>query len=77
VARRLPVVSGKAALRALRRAGYVVRHIRGSQHVLFHPGPPARIVSIPVHGNQELRLGTLSGIIEQAGLTVEEFISLL
>ncbi|MGN6583097.1 MAG: type II toxin-antitoxin system HicA family toxin [Rhizobiaceae bacterium] len=75
--RRLPVVKGKAVLRALRNAGFELRHVRGSHHVLTHPGPPRRMVSVPVHRNRTLPIGTLAAIIEEAGLSVEEFIALL
>jgi predicted RNA binding protein YcfA (HicA-like mRNA interferase family) len=35
------------------------------------------MVSVPVHGNREIRVGTLSAILDQPGLTTEEFVSLL
>jgi predicted RNA binding protein YcfA (HicA-like mRNA interferase family) len=76
-ARRLPVVKGRVVLRALEKAGFQLRHVRGSHHVLTHGGPPSRMVSVPVHGNKELPIGTLSAILDQAGLTVDEFIALL
>jgi predicted RNA binding protein YcfA (HicA-like mRNA interferase family) len=54
-----------------------LNRIRGSHHVMRHDGPPVRGVSVPVHGNESLPRGTLLGIVEQAGLTIEEFIALL
>ena len=75
--RRLPVVSGKAVLKALLGAGFTLRHISRSHHVLTHPGPPRRMVSVPVHGNKTLRAGTLAGILDEAGLTAEKFTELL
>jgi predicted RNA binding protein YcfA (HicA-like mRNA interferase family) len=74
---RLPVVSGKRTIKALQRAGYELRRTRGSHHVMLHPGPPQRIVSVPVHGNHPLPPGTLSAILDQTNLSVEEFMSLL
>jgi predicted RNA binding protein YcfA (HicA-like mRNA interferase family) len=74
---KLPVVSGKRTVKALQRAGYDVRRIRGSHHVLVHPGPPLRIVSVPVHGNHPLPPGTLSAILDQASLSIEAFLALL
>lgn len=74
---RLPVASGKAVLRALQKVGFTLRRVRGSHHVLTHPGPPLRMVSVPVHGNRPLPPGTLSAILEQADLSVEELVSLL
>jgi predicted RNA binding protein YcfA (HicA-like mRNA interferase family) len=75
--RRLPVVKGKAVLRALQKAGFEIRHVRGSHHVLTHPGPPRRMVSVPVHGNRIIPVGTLAAILEEAGLSAEAFTDLL
>lgn len=75
--RRLPVVSGKDVLRVLRKAGFELRHIRSSHHVLSHAGPPRRMVSVPIHGNRHVPIGTLSAILDEAGLSAEKFIALL
>ncbi|WP_442583000.1 type II toxin-antitoxin system HicA family toxin [Mesorhizobium sp. ASY16-5R] len=75
--RRLPVVGGKEVVRALRRAGFELRHVHGSHHVLTHTGPPRRMVSVPVHGSRQIPVGTLSAILEEAGLSADEFIALL
>jgi predicted RNA binding protein YcfA (HicA-like mRNA interferase family) len=74
---RLPAVNGRRVIQALTRAGFVVDRIVGSHHVLAFPGDPRRAVSVPVHSGRDLKLGTLRGIIRQAGLTVEEFVALL
>jgi predicted RNA binding protein YcfA (HicA-like mRNA interferase family) len=74
---KLPVVNGKRTIKALQRAGFELRRVRGSHHVLLHTGPPRRIVSVPVHGNHPLPPGTLSAILDQAGLSTEEFLELL
>jgi predicted RNA binding protein YcfA (HicA-like mRNA interferase family) len=41
--------------------------------VLVHPTDPTRTVTVPVHGNRDLKPGTLRAIIRQAGFTIEEF----
>jgi predicted RNA binding protein YcfA (HicA-like mRNA interferase family) len=74
---RLPVASGKDVVRALARAGFTVDRIVGSHHVLAHPDDPTRAVTVPVHGNRDLKPGTLRSIIRQTGLTVEQFTDLL
>jgi predicted RNA binding protein YcfA (HicA-like mRNA interferase family) len=74
---RLPVVSGKRAIQALMRAGFVVERIAGSHHVLAMPQDPTRTVTVPVHPGRDLKPGTLRSIIRQAGFTVEEFVELL
>jgi predicted RNA binding protein YcfA (HicA-like mRNA interferase family) len=73
---KLPVVSGKAVVRVLRKAGFELRHVRGSHHVMVHR-THSRMVSVPVHGNAPIRVGTFAAILEEAGLTTEEFMALL
>jgi predicted RNA binding protein YcfA (HicA-like mRNA interferase family) len=77
MAARLPVCSGPQVIRALNAAGFAISRVKGSHHVMRHPGPPIRIVTVPVHGARALKRATLGSIIKQAGLTVEEFIALL
>jgi predicted RNA binding protein YcfA (HicA-like mRNA interferase family) len=73
----LPTAGGYRVVRALTRAGFVVDCIVGSHHVLVHPADSARTVTVPVHGNRDLKPGTLRAIIRQAGFTVDEFRELL
>jgi predicted RNA binding protein YcfA (HicA-like mRNA interferase family) len=40
-------------------------------------GNPTRQTTVPVHGAKDLPRGTLRDIIEQAGLTVAEFLDLV
>ena len=73
----LPVVKGRQLIRALERAGFVVDRIVGSHYILVYPGDASRTVTVPVHGNRDLKPGTLRSIIRQAGFTVDEFRDLL
>jgi len=73
---RLPRVSGAEAIRALERLGFVQVRQRGSHVVMKRVGPET--VSgcvVPLHA--ELAIGTLRGILKQAGVTPEEFIGTL
>jgi len=72
---RLPVVSGRDAVRALSKTGFLLDHQTGSHMVLRQEQPPHRRVTVPNH--KELAKGTLRAIISDAGLTVDEFIDLL
>jgi predicted RNA binding protein YcfA (HicA-like mRNA interferase family) len=72
---KLPVVSGRQAVAAFERIGYAVDHQTGSHIILRHREPPYRRLTIPDH--RELAKGTLRSVIRQAGLTVDEFRSLL
>jgi predicted RNA binding protein YcfA (HicA-like mRNA interferase family) len=73
---KIPAVKPQKALSALKKAGFYVHHQRGSHITLKHTSDPARRVTLPYH-NRDLNRKTLSRIIDQAGLTDEEFIALL
>jgi predicted RNA binding protein YcfA (HicA-like mRNA interferase family) len=72
---RLPVVSGRDAVKALCKIGYEIDHQTGSHMIIRRATPPFRRLTIPDH--KELAKGTLRAIIREAGLTVEEFAALL
>jgi len=59
----------------LTRAGFFLHHTTGSYY-LKHPEKPALRVTLPWH-SKDLKRGTLTSIIEQAGYTTSEFIDLL
>lgn len=73
----LPTLSGKAVVRALQRDGFEVLRVSGSHQILKHPDRTGSKVVVPVHGSRDLPRGTLRSILDQAGLTVAEFIDLL
>lgn len=72
---KLPVVSGKEAVKAFGKIGYIPDHQTGSHMILRHINEPYRRLSIPNH--REISKGLLRDLIKEAGLTVEEFIELL
>jgi predicted RNA binding protein YcfA (HicA-like mRNA interferase family) len=72
---RLPACKPAEVIRALARAGFFLDHSTGSHRFFRHPSRPG-LVAVPFH-SKDLKRGTLRGIIEQAGFTVEEFIALL
>ena len=69
---KLPVVSGKECRKALGHLGFEDARQRGS-HLVMRRGESGCVV--PMHG--EIKTGTLSGILKQAGVGVEEFIEVL
>lgn len=69
---KLPLVSGAEAVRALERLGFIVMRQRGSHLVLRRD---EAVCVVPNH--REIKQGTLVGILKQAGLSPEEFISAL
>ena len=74
--RRLPVIPGRKAVRALERVGFEFLRQHGS-HVTMIRRETGQTIPVPVHGSKPLKPGTLRGIIRAAGLTVEEFSQLL
>ncbi len=73
MAGKLPVIKPKKVITALERSGFYIHHIKGGHYFLRKDGVN---VIIPYH-NHDLKPGTLSSIIKQSGLTVEEFLDLL
>ncbi len=73
---RLPRVTGAQVGRALERAGFVLVRVTGSHHH-FHKGGVPGVVTVPVHAGETIPPGTLSSILRQAEMSVEEFSALL
>ena len=61
-------VNGADAVKALRRLGYEERRQTGSHVILRKSG---RTVVVPMH--RPIKPGTLRGLIEQAGVSLEAF----
>ena len=68
----LPRISGDEAIRGLEQLGFARIRQKGS-HVILRRGSVGCVV--PLH--RELKVGTLSGILKQAGVTVDELLSVL
>ena len=70
---KLPSLKPKVVIRALHRAGFITHHVTGSHYIMKKGG---RRVTVAYHG-RDLKPRTLRSIIEQSGLTVDEFLDLL
>jgi len=68
---RLPRLTGKEAVRALRRIGFDVVRTRGSHVFLKHPD--GRVTTVPVHSRETLGPGLLRSILRDVELSVEDF----
>jgi predicted RNA binding protein YcfA (HicA-like mRNA interferase family) len=71
----LPRISGREVAAALARIGYQMDRQKGSHMVLRMAKPPHRRIVVPDH--REVAKGTLRAILRQAGISVDEFRSLL
>ncbi len=67
---RLPRVTAKALLRALRKAGFEVIRVHGSHHYLKHSDGRATVV--PVHAGEVLGPGLLRDILRDLEITTEQ-----
>jgi predicted RNA binding protein YcfA (HicA-like mRNA interferase family) len=71
----LPSISGQEAVKAFKRAGWEVKRLGSSRHVIMKKEGTATTLSIPDH--KILDRGLLRSLIRDAFLSVEEFSKLL
>jgi len=64
-------VSGKHFARILESHGWVLVRVNGSHHVYMKSGNTARI-SLPIHKNEDLKIGLLKHFMKVAGITETE-----
>ena len=69
---RLPVVSGRDAIKALSKLGFVPVRQKGSHLVMRGNG---RTFAVPLH--PELDRGTLRAILREANVSVDAFVEAL
>jgi len=72
---RLPSLKPRQVVAALERAGFRVVRIVGSHYQMLNESTRRR-TTVP-HHNRDLPRGTVAAIIQQAGLTRDEFLKLL
>jgi predicted RNA binding protein YcfA (HicA-like mRNA interferase family) len=73
---KVPSLNYHVVVQALRRDGWVVVRQRGS-HIRLQKTTPAETLKIIVPAHRPIKRSTLSHIIKQAKLTVEQFNKLL
>lgn len=69
-------VSGRQAIRILEKLGFEQVRQRGS-HIVLKKQTPEGAVGCVVPLHRELAIGTLRGILKQAGVTPDEFMEKL
>ncbi len=67
---RLPSLTGKELIAALKRSGFEVVRIRGSHNFLQHSD--GRTVVVPVHSGETIGPGLLAKILRDTDLTRDE-----
>lgn len=73
---KLPRVTSTQVVRALHRAGWYDEDQTGSHLSLRHPKKAGKVI-VPVHKGKDLKVRTLASILEDAGVTPDEFRRLL
>ena len=68
---RLPALTGKKLIKALRKAGFEMIRIRGSHHFLRHED--GRSTVVPVHAGETIGPGLMSKILRDCELNREAF----
>ena len=71
---KIPEVSWKEVVNALEKSGFIFDRQKGSHMVYYHPQTQATVV-VPKH--RVIKKGTLSKILKDAGLSRDDFISLI
>ena len=63
----MKTISGKRLCSILEKHGWALKKINDSHHIYFKKGKELLIV-VPVHKNDDLKIGLLKGIMKIAGL---------
>jgi predicted RNA binding protein YcfA (HicA-like mRNA interferase family) len=71
-----PRLTGKQIEKSLLKAGWYRHHSRGSHFYYRHPEKGGRQITIPIHAGEIIPPRTLGYILEQADLTLGEFLKL-
>ncbi len=58
-------MTGKELIKLLQQQGWILDRIQGSHHILIRGD---KTLSVPVHGNSDLKKGTLHAIMKEGGL---------
>lgn len=69
-------LSGSDVIKALSKAGFMAKRQKGS-HVVLAKEICGKKVGCVVPLHKELKIGTLKSVLRQAGMSEEEFLSLL
>jgi predicted RNA binding protein YcfA (HicA-like mRNA interferase family) len=73
---KVPSLSFNRIINALRRSGWVVVRQKGS-HIRLHKTTPDGTLKLTIPAHRPVKRSTLSHILKQAGLTIQELLDLL
>ncbi len=64
-------VSGKQLCKVLEQRDWILRRVTGSHHIYEKAGED-KVLSIPVHRDKDLKVGTLKALMKIAQLSEED-----
>ena len=64
-------ISGKKLCKIIEKKGWILKKIKGSHHI-YEKEDQNKIISVPVHKNQDLKIGTLKSIMKIAELSEKD-----
>jgi predicted RNA binding protein YcfA (HicA-like mRNA interferase family) len=73
---KLPAITARELIKIATKLGFVFDRQRGSHAVYYRERDRMRLV-VPVHAGKTIKPKTLLGILDDMGVTVDEFRSLL
>jgi predicted RNA binding protein YcfA (HicA-like mRNA interferase family) len=72
---KLTPIPAREVIRKLRRLGFEGPFGGGKHSVMRHPETGVKI-SVPMHSNRDLPLGTLRAIVKASGISIEQWESI-
>ncbi|MDX9798621.1 MAG: type II toxin-antitoxin system HicA family toxin [Bacteroidales bacterium] len=70
---KLPILTGLEIIKALEKNGFIIIRQKGS-HVFLRQKNDNRTTIVPIHKGKDIDRSLLSKILNDAGLSIEEFI---
>ncbi|MFN2457616.1 MAG: type II toxin-antitoxin system HicA family toxin [Chitinophagaceae bacterium] len=64
-------LSPRHLIKVLEEHGFIFKRSRGSYHIYYNSANYKTVI-VPLHGNKDLKKGTLLAILKQAGIVKDE-----
>lgn len=64
-------ISGKKLSKILKGLGFQIIRIKGSHYFFYHTD--GRRTTIPIHGNEDVAVGTLRAILDDIKISVQKY----
>ncbi len=75
---RLPRLTGKQLVKALKKAGFICNRIEGSHHIMQKTFAEGTVtIPVPVHSGKIIKLGLLNHILRKTRLSTNDLVKLL